>query len=283
MEKDVTITKESRLEVPGATLFYRIQGDGPLLLFIQGGDGNADGGHIVEELSSAYTVVTYDPRGLSRSTISHPPDGLRLETHGDDAHHLLSALTDVPALLFGTSRGAMVGLDLVARHGAQVRLLLAHEPPLTQLLPEAERTEAVEGQLMVEALYAREGSLAAMKHFAALVRLDFSDREPGCELPTASPGRAANLAFFLTYDAPAVRSYRLDMNALKAAPTRIIPAAGEKSHAIFPHRCAAALAAELGEPLTEFPGGHAGPTTHPRAFAARLGEVFAAANMPGKR
>jgi pimeloyl-ACP methyl ester carboxylesterase len=270
-------TREGKLDVPGASLFYRIQGTGPWLLFIQGGDGTADGGAVVDALATAYTVITYDPRGLSRSTVQEPPRDLQLETHGDDAHHLLSALTGEPVLAFGFSRGALVGLDLASRYGAQVRVLVAHEPPLTQLLSEMERTEAAAFQQAMETVYARQGPLAAMQHFGRQLKIDFTDREPGAELSPVPPGRAANLDFFLTHDAPAVRTYRLDMDALRAAPTRIIPAAGAASGEVFPRRCALSLAAELGEPLAEFPGGHAGPTTHPRAFAARLAEVLDAA------
>ncbi len=271
------MASEGRIDVPGTSLFYRIQGTGPLLLFIQGADGIADGGAIVDALSTAYTVITYDPRGLSRSVVERTPHDLRLETHGDDAHHLLSALTSEPVLVFGFSRGALVALDLVSRYGSQVRVLVAHEPPLTQLLPETERAEAAAFQQAVEAIYGREGSVAAMKHFVTHLKMDFTDREPGCELPPVPLGRAANLNFFLTHDAPAVRSYRLNMDTLKAAPTRIIPAAGEASGEIFPRRCAIALGTQLGVPVAEFPGGHGGPTTHPKSFAARLGEILGAA------
>jgi pimeloyl-ACP methyl ester carboxylesterase len=271
------MAREGSIDVPGASLFYRIQGTGPLLLFIQGADGTADGGAVVDALSTAYTVITYDPRGLSRSVVEEIPRDLRLETHGDDAHHLLSALTSEPVLVFGFSRGALVGLDLASRYGSQVRVLVAHEPPLAQLLPESERAEAAAFQQAVEAIYDREGRMAAMKHFVTQLKMDFTNRELGCELPLPRPGRAANLDFFLTHDAPAVRTYRLDIDALKIAPTRIIPAAGEMSGEIFPRRCVIALGAELGVPVAEFPGGHAGPTTHPRSFAARLGEILDAA------
>jgi pimeloyl-ACP methyl ester carboxylesterase len=271
------MTEEGRVDVPTASLFYRVQGSGPLLLFIQGADGGADGGAIVEALSATYTVITYDPRGLSRSAVKELPRDYRLETHADDAHYLLSALTNEPILAFGFSRGALVGLDLVSRYPSQVRVLVAHEPPLTQLLPASERAEAAAFQQAVEDIYHRAGSLAAMKHFATLLEMDFTDREPGCELPPVPSGRAANLDFFLSHDAPAVRTYRLDVDALKAAPTRTIPAVGKASGQIFPRRCALALGAELGVPVAEFPGGHAGPTTHPSGFAARLRQVLSVA------
>jgi pimeloyl-ACP methyl ester carboxylesterase len=40
-----------------------------MLLILQGGAGNADGSEaLADELSRDFTVVTYDRRGLSRST-----------------------------------------------------------------------------------------------------------------------------------------------------------------------------------------------------------------------
>lgn len=271
----MSATNGDMLQVPGAQLFYKVRGSGPLLLIIQGGDGDADGmSGLVDLLAEHYRVVTFDPRGLSRSKLEAPPETLSLETHADDAHHLLSALSTTPALVFGASRGALVGLDLVSRYGAQVRTLVAHEPPATQFLSEAARALAAREQEDVEETHRREGVVAAMRKFAVLAGMDFRDREPGVELPKPNPGRVANLEFFLKHDAPAVRLYRLDINALRSAPTRIVLGVGQSSGAVAAHQCAQALAAQLGTPAVTFPGGHSGFITHPRAFAAKLREIL---------
>ena len=61
---------EQALSVLGATLFYRVRGTGPLLLILAGGHGDADTTDgLCEQLIDYYTVVTYDRRGLSRSTV----------------------------------------------------------------------------------------------------------------------------------------------------------------------------------------------------------------------
>lgn len=276
---------EGRLRTVGAEIFYRLQGDGPLLLFIQGGDGDAEGcAAVVEALAARYTVLTYDPRGLSRSTVDRPPQDLRLEVHGDDAHALLAALADGPAIVCGVSRGALVGLDLAARHPKDVALLVVHEPPVTQLLPPDERERASADQRAVETAALQAGPIAAMKQFAEALNLDFQDREPGVDLPRPGPERLANLRFFLQHDAPAVRTYRLDIEALRRAPARIVAGAGETSAHVFTHRCAVELAKALGAPLALFPGGHAGPTTHPRGFARKLLDVLESGSAsPGLR
>jgi pimeloyl-ACP methyl ester carboxylesterase len=67
------------LEVPGAHLHYSVRGSGPVLLLIPGGamDGGVFAG-MLQLLTGDYTVVTYDPAGVSpaaRSTVSRGRGG----------------------------------------------------------------------------------------------------------------------------------------------------------------------------------------------------------------
>ncbi|WP_322750758.1 MULTISPECIES: alpha/beta hydrolase [unclassified Frankia] len=263
------------LAVPGATLYFKVRGDGPVLLMLPGGDGDADATDaLAERLAGRYTVVGYDRRGLTRSPLHDQNTAVDVATHSDDAARVLAAVTDSPALVFGVSLGALVGLDLICRHPQRVRLLVAHEPPATELLPERDREQAASGQEEIERLYRSEGMAAAMRQFLALAGVDITDREADVAPPQPKPERIANLTFFLTHDAPAVRRYRLDWPGLHAAADRIVPAAGATSTTGFAHRCAHALAAELGQPLVKFPGGHSGFILRPAGFAARLHEVL---------
>src|SRR2546425_9181868 len=110
------------LKVPGARLYYEVRGSGPVLLMIPGGP--ADAGMfagIAPILADRYTVVTYDPRGNSRSSFDGPPEDWQAEDHADDASRLLSAVGTRPAYVFGSSGGAPVGLALVAPPPQQVR------------------------------------------------------------------------------------------------------------------------------------------------------------------
>ena len=266
---------DDTLRVAGATLFYRVRGAGPPLLILPGGDGASDSvDALCEPLVDRFRVVTYDRRGLSHSTIDSRAEGLTLATHSDDAHRLLAALTNEPALVFGSSIGALIGLDLVARHPEQIRLLIAHEPPAWELLPEAERDRATRAVEDAANTFQREGVVAAFKKFVALAAVDYADRESDAVLPPPTSLREANLSFFFTYDLPAVRRYRLDVSALKKASTRIVPAGGRSAPESAPYRSAAGLAAVLGEALVEFPGGHTGWLLRPKAFAAKLREVL---------
>ena len=69
----MTPTTVDTLPVPGASLYYKVQGSGPLLLMLQGGDGDAEGSDgVAAHLIDRYTVVSYDRRGLSRSKLDSP-------------------------------------------------------------------------------------------------------------------------------------------------------------------------------------------------------------------
>src|SRR5262249_41363894 len=148
------------------------------------------------QLIDRYTVVTYDRRGLSRSAIDAPGERLTLATHSDDAHRLLAALTNESAFVFGSSIGALIGLDLVARHPEQVGVLVAHGPPAFELLPDAERNRAMRLQEEAVDAFRREGAEAGFKRFVVLAAVDYNDREPDAVLAPPTAQRSANLSFF---------------------------------------------------------------------------------------
>ncbi len=263
---DTTQAQVADLPVPGASLHYKVRGSGPLLLLLllQGGDGDADGTDaLAGHLASDYTVLSYDRRGLSRSPASDPAAAIDMATHSEDASRLLAAVTSDPALVLGTSLGAVLGLDLISRHPGQVRLLVAHEPPATGLLPEPERSQATRDQEEVEDLYQREGIAAAMRQFVAVAGIRFDDREPDASIPQPRPERIAGTLAGLV-----LHRWRRPHDCVRGAdPSRC--------QGQIPRHCAQALADKLGRPLAEFPGGHSGFMLRPRAFAARLHEILA--------
>jgi pimeloyl-ACP methyl ester carboxylesterase len=237
---------------------------------IPGGDGSAEGfASVAAHLAERYTVVTYDRRGCFRSTLDAPVDELRLETHGEDASLLLAALTNEPAYVFGSSAGALVALDLAIRSPQRVRVLVAHEPPVFGLRPDLDDT-----QEDLHEVYRRQGGLELMRRLVAINGITYDDLEAGVEFPkrTAAPNGDALFAYtFLP-----VSRYRLDVAALKAAPTRVVIAGASGGREYACYQYATALAARTGTSVVEFPSHHAGYVSHPRAFARRLHEVLAA-------
>jgi pimeloyl-ACP methyl ester carboxylesterase len=262
--------------VYGRGMYVSKQGAGEsVLVIIQPGDGDADGSAaLVRELVAAggYTVLTYDRRGLSRSPAGDDP--VTIESHTDDLALLLATHAKAPVDVLGLSIGALIGLDLAARYPGLVRTLVAHEPPLSQVL--ADPAPFVARQEAVEAAFRAEGVPAAMHQFLALTAIDPSDREPDVEIPRPTPARIGNLTFFLTHDAPAARRFRLYLDPLLAGPPpEIIPAVGHSTRA-SPHAAPAlALARLLGRRPAEFEGGHSAHVLRPKAFAARLLELLA--------
>jgi len=255
------------LRVRGAALHYTVRGAGPPLLVIQGGARDADrAAALAHPLASAYQVVAYDRRGLRRSRIDDPSEAVSIETHSDDAHRLLAAVTEHPAFVFGSSLGALIGLDLVATHPEQIRLLVAHEPLSADLLAGRERHDLTAAQRELEETFGREGILGAMAKLASLTG--------DAGMPDPATRKLSDLRFFLGNDIAAARRYRLELPGLRSAAARVVAGAGTASEETLPRRCAEGLAERLGCPLVEFPGGHSGYVSVPDAFAATLRDAL---------
>jgi pimeloyl-ACP methyl ester carboxylesterase len=268
----MTMSTEGALRVPGAELYYRTRGSGPLLLLIQGGGGDAGGTDpITAHLQHTHTVVSYDRRGLSRSALDDPAEVPSIGTHADDVHRLLASLTDEPTPIFGTSFGAFVSLELLTRHPEQVSSLVAHEPPIRQLLSEADLARHQKFQAKVRA--AKDAAEAA--GLAKLAGMDFDDREPGVEFGPVTEQQKTNDRFFRARDIHTLDTHLLDTGKLFAERARIVSAVGRTSGGAFAGRCTEELAALLGAEVVVFPGSHVGLSTHPRAFAAKLSQVLA--------
>jgi pimeloyl-ACP methyl ester carboxylesterase len=130
------------LDVPGARLYYERRGSGPLLLVIGSPMDSTGFAPLAAALADRYTVVTYDPRGSGHSTRDDATADVTPEQQADDVHRLLSEVGGGPADVFGSSGGASVGLALVTAHSGEVRTLVAHEPPVIDLLPDREQVRA---------------------------------------------------------------------------------------------------------------------------------------------
>ncbi len=267
------------LPVPGADLYHEVRGTGPVLLVATSGEGNANQlDQLVDRLTDRFTVVTYDRRGLHRSILRDTRAPISLADHADDARRLLDTVTDRPAAMLGCSTGAAIGLHLMSRHPDALSVLVAHEPPVPSLLPPAERDDARRVLTGLHATFRREGWLPAVRIMAAELGIDPATQEvePDAVLAPITLDRAAGFAFLLDREIPALAGTTLEPAALRAARTRVVPAHGATTPpTVFDRRCAAELAALLGAPLVEFPGGHNGSLTHPRAFADRLLGVLA--------
>ena len=269
------------LQVDGARIHYDVRGSGPLLFVAQSGEGDADRtvdlvGHLVD----AFTVVTYDRRGLSRSRPDDPTAPVSIRRHADDAAAVLRAVAAGPALMLGLSLGAVIGLHLLAAHPGTVGTLVAHEPIALRFLDPAQEAAAREKIESVCRAHRADGWRAAAARVAAVLGIDprSQDTEPDITRFAFTERRAANFEFFLGNDLSAVLADPLRLDDVPR-DAHIVPAVGRTSPQDgFDYLSALALAAHTGVPAEVFPGGHNGNLTHPRAFAGHLLSVLDGCN-----
>ena len=279
------------LDVPGAVLTYDIRepettGSAPPL-FLFGAPMAAAGFVTLASHFQDRTVITYDQRGSERSTRTDDTD-VTAELQADDVHRVIEAAGVGPVDVFGTSGGASVALALVERHPDDARTVVAHEPPLYTVLPDAEILAAANRD--VHQTYLSSGFGPGMAKFIALVShegplpADYLDRpapDPAMfGLPTEDDGSRDDP--LLGINMKNLNAYRPDIEKIKAAPTRVVMAAGEESGENQVVRTTRAIADLLGVEVTTFPDGHTGflggeygQTGKPDEFGARLREVLA--------
>lgn len=245
-----------RLDVPGATLHYEISGSGPTLLLIPGGptSGRAFAG-LAPLLTG--TVVTYDPRGLGRSTCE--PGDITVGQQAEDALAVLDAVGGEPADVFAHSGGALTALALVAKHPGRLRTAILLEPPLVELLPESDRMREETAEVLDA--YRRGGVEQAGAVFA---------RQTGLDGPPPDPAVMARLDVFFGQMYGPLGDFHADLDAVRAAATRVEVGVGTTSKGEVAYRAAIAVAERLGTAPVEFPGDHAGFGVDPQGSAAVL-------------
>jgi pimeloyl-ACP methyl ester carboxylesterase len=278
------------LEAPGAVVTYDVRpgtgGDNPLFL-IGSPMGAAGFGSLASHFPDR-TIITYDPRGAERSTKADPSTESNPDQHADDLHRIVQEVGG-PVDLFASSGGAVNALALVAKHPEDIRTLVAHEPPLASVLPDAKNAKAA--VCAIGETYQQGGFGAGMAHFMAITshRGSFPDdiaEQPAPDpsmfgMPTEDDGSRTDV--MLAQNLVNTTHYEPDFDALGAASTRIVLAAGAESEGEMANRGAHAVAERLGTEPVIFPshhggflGGEYGWPGEPEAFAARLREVLGA-------
>jgi pimeloyl-ACP methyl ester carboxylesterase len=254
-------------------------------LFIFGSPMGASG---FEQLVGDFTdrtVITYDPRGMERSS-REPGSELTVEVHAEDYHRVVEAVGFGSVDAFGSSGGGMCGLHWVVAHPEDVRTFVSHEPPVITLLEDGQMAMKVNADIVDT--YQRSGFGPAMAKFVQLVMHqgvlpdDYLDRpapDPAqFGLPTEDDGARDDL---LLSGNLAMPPFEPDAQALRASPVRIVLAIGALGEGGLARRGGEAVARLLGVEPVIFPGDHGGfaanewsPGNDPAAFAAKLREVL---------
>ena len=245
------MTTMHTLETAEVDIAYDVDGplpaaDGRPPLFMIGQPMEASGFATLASYFPDRTVVTYDPRGLGRSTRKDGRVDNAPEVQAGDVHAVIEALGAGPVEMFASSGGAVTALALVAAYPDDVSTLVAHEPPLIPVLPDAAAAERARAGF--RDAYEAGGSSAGMAAFLAMTTWqgEFTDEyfaQPPADpalfgMPTEDDGSRDDP--LLSDRSWAVSSYRPDLQALAAAPTRVVIAVGEESEGTFTGRSAVA-------------------------------------------
>ncbi|MFK3983844.1 alpha/beta fold hydrolase [Micromonospora sp. NPDC050397] len=280
------------LATPGVDLVYDVRGPlppsggRPALLMI-GQPMTAEGFEALAEHFTDRTVVTYDPRGLGRSVRKDGRSDHTPRQQAADLHLLIEALDAGPVDLFASSGGAVTALELVATHPGDVVTLVAHEPPINAVLPDA--VAADRARAAFNEAYEAKGFGAGMAAFIAMTSWQGEFTDAYFAQPTPDPAMFGMPSGddgsrddpLLSKNSWAVTDYRPDAGVLTSAPTRIVIGVGEESTGTYTARSAVGLAALLGREPVVFPshhggflGGQFGYAGKPEEFAVRLREVL---------
>ncbi|HZA32065.1 MAG TPA: alpha/beta hydrolase [Propionibacteriaceae bacterium] len=288
------------LDVGDGRLYYEVRGSGPLLLVIGQPMTSGPFGPLADLLAEYHTVVTYDPHGLGASTTTNRTQDITPEVEAMDLAHLVDAVGGGKADVFGTSGGAVAGLALAADNPDKVGTLIAHEPPLPELLPDVPHVRAAVDD--IEDAYHEVGRGAAFGKFVSLVMhrgpVTKAGVPPAAWPPAGSPSddpesqsgddvggvevvpersekqQSDDELFLLRMLKPFLR-YEPKIDVLRSGGPRVVVAVGAASGGEIPQRSSELLAQRLGATVTIFPGDHAGFLGDPGGFAATIRQVLA--------
>lgn len=262
------------VRVDGASIYYERRGDGPAVLLLSPGQGEAAAfSRVADLLADDYTVLTLDRRGVGRSPWHGPRRQYSLLQHATDAAAVITANGFESASIAGCSSGASIVLEMVAAYPASVSRAVSHEPPVSSALPD--RAELFDFYEHVEEMaLAGQVSEAWAEHIKRC-RLPIPPAPDASAAPASE--RLANLGRFLLDDMPVMTHYRPDYSRLRASAVPLVLAYGRDGldlegpgQPVFTVRTAQAVARRLGTEAVAFPGNHILEITDPAAFTEAL-------------
>jgi pimeloyl-ACP methyl ester carboxylesterase len=270
-----TETRAGSLAVPGARMYYEIRGRGPLLALHAAPMDSASFAPAAELLAEHFTVLTGDPRGIARSEVDDRDADVTPDQRADDLARLIEHADGGPAVVFGSSGGAVSALALLERHPDLASTVVAHEPPLAELVDDRRELRAAHDELVTT--YLTGDRRAYWAEFLRIANITLPDEIFEAIAGTAiDESQAADERFAVLHMDNQTTFWRPDLDRLRAVAPRIVVGIGEDSTGQLCDRTSRALAAALRIEPTLFPGDHTGFAEDPAAFASRLRSVLAA-------
>ncbi|NEA21044.1 alpha/beta fold hydrolase [Actinomadura bangladeshensis] len=262
------------LRVPDGWLHYELRGSGPLVV-LAGAPMNADAfAPLADLIAGEFTVLTTDPRGIGRSPLDDPEQDSTPPLRADDLARLIEHVDAGPAAAFGSSGGACSVLALAQAHPERVRVVIAHEPPLNELVADRDDLHAAT-EKMIET-YQSGDMVGAWRMFMRSANIMIPD--PVLEQmfgPDRPADQLADERRWFAHELRGTTRWKPDAGALRAVEDKVVIGIGEDSDGQLCDRASRALGEAVGiEPLL-FPGGHTGFADDPASFAERLRGVLA--------
>jgi pimeloyl-ACP methyl ester carboxylesterase len=256
----------------GVELYWEAAGAGPAVLLIAGAPGDAGQmAAIAHDLAADHLVISYDRRGTSRSGAPADWSETTVAEQADDAASVLSRVGVPSALVFGTSNGALVALELAVRHPRRVKRAVVHEAPLLSVLDDPAPVAAAIGSLVGTAM--EKGG--PERAFEAFLRFAFGDAIVDSWNTELRNRMLANAEMMFSTELPAFQVYRPDEDGLAACPVPVTVLVGEDQPLPFFHEAASWLADRLGTTVRSSPGAHGPQFSVPSELADLLRDIEA--------
>ncbi|MFI5845258.1 alpha/beta fold hydrolase [Catenuloplanes sp. NPDC051500] len=262
------------LSVSDATLYYEVRGSGPLVVLVGAPMDANPFAPLAELLAADHTVLTTDPRGINRSTVVDPAADATAALRASDLAALIAHAGGPAAVVLGSSGGAVSVLALAENHPDAAELVIPHEPPLLELLPDRDALRARTEEML--AVFETGDRRATFRIFCEIAGLDLP--EEVFEMMAGgdpTPQELADEAYQYRRMYRSTVGFVPDYARLRTGPARVLVGIGEDSAGQFCDRTSRALAAGLGSAPAIFPGGHVGFAEAPEAFAATFRKITA--------
>ena len=257
-------------------LYWEARGAGPAVLLIAGTPGDAGQmAAVADHLAADHLVITYDRRGTSRSVAPSGWSTTTVAEQADDAATVLSCVGVTSAVVFGTSNGAAVALELALRHPGRVTRAIVHEMPLLSVLEDLAPVASAIGSIIGPAMEAGRPPAA----LEAFLRFAFGDGIVDTWSPDLRDRLFGNAEMAFAVEFPAFQAYRPDADRLSAHGVPVTILVGEDQQAPFIHETARWLADRLGTTVGSAPGAHGPQFSAPAALAATIREIEASRDL----
>ena len=216
---------KEKVMAEGAEIYWERRGNGSPLLLITG--GMDDGGFYSSAsgiLAKEFTVLNYDRRCNSRSTGDRTVD-MTIAQQARDAMAIIKAMGHDKAIIFESSGGGIIGLELAAAKPEVIDFLMVHEFPVIELLPAADTDKYRLFHHDFYMKYLREGWQAALPDFVATLV-----GAPDIPFPPDLDERVSgNMDFFFGHEYKAFTQYIPDVKRIRENKVNMITVVGRDS------------------------------------------------------